>query len=826
MNVFVFQFSSKRAITDIQAVEVINVMLLAASSYAMVIVPYNDEELQEIQSLIEKALLKRLRILEKKGWTDWMTLHRDNGGLGLNAIRDLYQAQQTNGLLLTLNGPDCAAKRSLITQMMEDMNSNQEVNADSPLYAVIHALKSRNATLHSKYQYVNETYLHELIKNNQALKDAKRTFCKDKKNDVGFWINALFIKSTRWDARDGQEMRTRLNTFNQDRDILLSQKHFENFSTALHQEYQTHTTDDNWQETIQKLKEAHDEIFPVIRETADDIWRKRVNTWRPRPRDEIIRTLNPINEGEVHLYELDEAAGKLIDRLFAAITEATKPINLLPRDKTSIMRDTPTRPSNRLAVITFERENWEVTYTDGSQTNLDGTSRAGWATFRPQSQNSYKDHNAGEDGRQRASARVDGPQINSRAELSAILAALISAEGRMNQLIVTDSKSSIDLLDTWRTNKLSNRQKRKTPNRDLVKSILEAEKKITGKVKYYHIYSHQQDATEERKGKIDNQKNELSYEDRPLYDTFRKGNEEADRLAGTKTVPNSGTGKQRDWTKEPIRHVDDFYIVRNDTLEDRPPHKWMKETTQTSILQKEHTAKQRCKYLKHFRIIDKKRSFAAGDRANHKGHRTYTALFKLRMHAAPTAKKTARRAGHQDANSPYKQFFSHLYPDDKCYACGLKHIAVVEDTKHMMECPSRDDRKTASLQLWHKIHSKIKSKQKPNSAKNVAWLRPFALRTQEALGLHHVGAGHRLSAALAEVAAFPDEAAQLGLIPRTLEGALRELDVENPKKLADKIARLCQEAVAADLYARHQAIATGRDQKALFATHVLGRQNV
>lgn len=77
-----------------------------------------------------------------------------------------------------------------------------------------------------------------------------------------------------------------------------------------------------------------------------------------------------------------------------------------------------------------------------------------------------------------------------------------------------------------------------------------------------------------------------------------------------------------------------------------------------------------------------------------------------------------------------------------------------------------------------------------------------------------------------EVAAFPDEAAQLGLIPRTLEGALRELDVENPKKLADKIARLCQKAVAADLYARHQAIAAGRDQKALFATHVLGRQNV
>lgn len=153
------------------------------------------------------------------------------------------------------------------------------------------------------------------------------------------------------------------------------------------------------------------------------------------------------------------------------------------------------------------------------------------------------------------------------------------------------------------------------------------------------------------------------------------------------------------------------------------------------------------------------------------------------MHAAPTAKKTSKRASFQDANSPYKEFFSRLYPDDKCFACSQQNISVVEDTQHMMECPNRDDRKEASLRLWNEIHAKIRNKQKPNSAKNAALLRPFALRTQEALGLHQIGGGHRLPAALAEVAAFPDEAAHLGLIPRTLEGALRELDVEDPKML-------------------------------------------
>lgn len=137
--------------------------------------------------------------------------------------------------------------------------------------------------------------------------------------------------------------------------------------------------------------------------------------------------------------------------------------------------------------------------------------------------------------------------------------------------------------------------------------MLEAERNIRGTVKYFHIYSHQQNATEERQEKIEKQKEKLRDEDRHLYEKFKQGNEEADRLAGSKTVPNSASNRLRDWAKEPIRNVDDIYIVRNDTLEDRPPHKWMKETTQKTILSKSHTGKQRSKYLKHFSIIDRKR---------------------------------------------------------------------------------------------------------------------------------------------------------------------------------------------------------------------------
>ncbi len=155
----------------------------------------DDEELREIQNVIEKTLLKKLRIQEKMGWSDWMTLQRTNGGLGLNSIRDLYQAQQTNGLLLTLNGPDCAAKRALQAQTVEGLDHSREISPDNPLYTVIQALKSQNASLHSRYHQVDTTYLHELIKGNAKFKKAKRAFLQDKKNDVGFWMNTLFTKT-------------------------------------------------------------------------------------------------------------------------------------------------------------------------------------------------------------------------------------------------------------------------------------------------------------------------------------------------------------------------------------------------------------------------------------------------------------------------------------------------------------------------------------------------------------------------------------------------------------------------------------------------------
>ena len=192
--------------------------------------------------------------------------------------------------------------------------------------------------------------------------------------------------------------------------------------------------------------------------------------------------------------------------------------------------------------------------------------------------------------------------------------------------------------------------------------------------------------------------------------------------------------------------------------------------------------------------------------------------------ASPTAEKTARRAAPLDTTNPYKRFFQKMYPDNKCHACAKKQIQVKEDTDHMLSCPSREDRSQESVKLWQQVYKIIgeakiedgKAKGKPQ------YIKPFVVRTPAALALHEAPPNGALAfPCVGRVAQFPDQAAALGLIPRDLVGVLRELGLAEPDKVADKVARLCQNAVVADLKARHHAIAMDRDQKSLFRRYVL-----
>jgi ribonuclease HI len=561
----------------------------------------------------------------------------------------------------------------------------------------------------------------------------------------------------------------------------------------------------------------------VAQDTPIEIWTKEEKYWRPRTEEEVKTELHKHVE-EVVLHDEENPHWKEVNEILNS-EEIKKRLNGF--DKSTPMRGCPAK-LKRQKETKFKGKDWTVAFTDGSQVeSRDGHQRAGWGLFRPQTGVA----NAREEGRedaQQACARVEGKQENDRAELCAILAALTpQKEHKGKVLIITDSESSIKLITNWE--KTSNRMQRKTQNRDLIKTIVSIARTIE-EVAYYHIYSHQNAADEERKAKINKQIEALNNDaDRKAYQTFIKGSEAADELAKEATKKGIQEDNRRDWNKEPMENVDAFYIVRKidlqHTLEDKPAHKWIKESTQKRIVEEQmkDEKKARPRFLKHMNVIDRKRSFAGGKRSNHKQHRNYIALFKLRMHASPTAKKTCRRAAFLNQDNPYKEFFKQMYPNNKCHACAKKHIDVVEDSEHMMKCPSRDDRNEASKNLWASIYKLIEEAENNGKGKGKAQnIRPFALRTTQSNTLYEAPANWACSPCLGRIAQFPDEAAALGLIPRDLVGALRELGLTEPESVADEVAQLCQNAVVADLYARHQVLAKDRDQKALFRKLVLG----
>jgi hypothetical protein len=75
---------AQKKITDYQYIEVVNIMILSALSYGMMVVDYTEAELNELNGIIHSFARRRLHLtIDPNGWEDWLTLNRDKGGKGL-----------------------------------------------------------------------------------------------------------------------------------------------------------------------------------------------------------------------------------------------------------------------------------------------------------------------------------------------------------------------------------------------------------------------------------------------------------------------------------------------------------------------------------------------------------------------------------------------------------------------------------------------------------------------------------------------------------------------------------------------------------------------
>ena len=375
--------------------------------------------------------------------------------------------------------------------------------------------------------------------------------------------------------------------------------------------------------------------------------------------------------------------------------------------------------------VEWKNEEWTIVFTDGSAITdkRTGAKKAAWGLVAPMSKKHFDNYNLAKTDPIKMTWMhghlVEGRQTSTRAELSAILAAIKANQGVVqNLLIVTDSEYSINEIAKFGSQ--TPKQLNRTHDRDIIRLISEEKKKLLGKIEFIHVYSHQDSADEKRREKIETQRAKYGDE---LYEIFIKGNELADRAAA---IAITNRTKLRDWDDEPMAGVDEIYIqtfneVNNDTNKVITPsktvdgaiHGWIRKDTQESIMRLRngksilsrdkstpaHVTKLRSQarnqQLEHHETSDLKRSFAAGNKRNPKAHSRYITLFKLRNHALATEEKNARRAS-MTTGKGYKNYYKAMYPDGKCHFCKkYAQNDTIEDSKHLAECPSRPGREEA-----------------------------------------------------------------------------------------------------------------------------------
>ena len=778
----------KKKITDIQYIEVVNTMILSALSYGMMVVEYTDAELKALNSTVQSFVRSRLRLKhDPAGWDDWLTLSKDKGGLGLCNIRDLHDATKVNSFMLTALGQESPAKR-IIQLELARLNTGRDrirIKEESVWLPVLGTLKRRGACLHSVIGAASAQAVQSAI--NRAPRTKALREWHQQSSMRNHPLADLLLR-----RENGLELNTRDEIFR-----LLTQRGYDPSAA------------DGWN---------------ALEDIAEDV--------------EIETLQNAISDARDFMAEL------------------------LTKDKRTPATVTAPRGRN-LYSVSYKGTLWEVAFTDGSQ--RDGV--AGWGLFMPDKEEFPSPREVADHHERHASTtafmRVEGKQTNIRAELLAILAALKKRiekpDWETNFMIVTDSEYSIKTI--LNLHKLSKRQLLRTQHRDLLLQIVAHMKKIQSKaeVTLIHIYSHQESQNPENPGdkvrieKIARQRREFGND--KVYDLLARGNQIADALANLAT---RGDIEHRDWARNPTEGTDALYITqrqsgpdaRNQWI-DGNVHKWIKQDTQTKILEKrtrqaEKGVGKRTQYLRHLGETDCARSFASSKKSEPRRHVDAITLFKARAHALPSLSKLHRQ-GSQGRNSNLRKCYREAYPDSFCPDHRAKRLAdlgvpdedadiyepegEIEDTLHLLTCEARQSRTDASLALWEEIRARIHAKQAPGSL-DPACLKPFALRcervTTSALPPLQGGGRSRHATdpyrSLRSVAAFPDSAAMLGLIPKGLVGALVELGIkrEEAGQLADELSQLAQATLTRELRCRFRALAIERRWRLLLGKHVLG----
>lgn len=546
---------------------------------------------------------------------------------------------------------------------------------------------------------------------------------------------------------------------------------------------------------------------------------------------------------EIKPFTKPETTDASIKRIIQSLNDTSK--SLAKTQRTTPLQCSTSYSQRTGHFETFDDKIWEISFTDGSA-NLKGN-KASWAIYTP----TDKDYISISDLKNKYiklsqlrtqvhHARVEGPQTNQRAELSAItiLLQLKVNTTELNQLIITDSEYAINSIRDFQMHK---NKKYRIDHYDLLQQIqnnINTLKQKNLEIRFLHVYSHQDKANDERKAKIE--KERIAINDNNLYSRMIHGNEICDYLA-TEALQHKDIN--RNWIDTPTLGVMSIYAVHKNHLLSQAPHKFFKKQTQETIIHErknndKKSTQARAKYIQILDKTDKKRSFALTSKMNKPNyHHTYITLFKIRTHSIKTLAKLSRLQRSHETNSPFYKYYQQMYPSNNCHFCKkrieLQGMNIVDDTEHFHQCKHQLSKNEIATELWNKIYQLITRYQVKQTNQQILHsshlLYPWVLPSEGALMTHQAETakaeevwGSSSFSSLREVVLFGQEEASVGLIPSALVGSLKELQVGQAEHVADEVSLLVQQALAKAYYRRVRDIAVERDQKKLFRQHVLG----
>lgn len=489
--------------------------------------------------------------------------------------------------------------------------------------------------------------------------------------------------------------------------------------------------------------------------------------------------------------------------------------------------------------VTHEGEEWVLLSGDGS-TEPGNPPKSAWAVNLTAS---FRD-DAHEWQQFTCSARVDGRQSNARAEIFAVTSALetaldmvaseVQAErmGPHSFLVCTDSEATIKSLQSFPS--LSRNAKRKVPDRDVIRRALAAMDSLANlgaRVRLIHIFSHQEEADDERQLKITAQQHEYT---KGTYSCMRTGNETVD--AAAKEALESPLS-ERNYKTHPSTGVEDVYLT------DRSSDDWLADgihPTVRRVFQQKAIDEIRNQKGKGAHVvkrltdpdIDLKRSNPLAKAKEYADHRTAETLLALRAHAyGATQKKRSEMHMYIDRFKPhtYATYYNAMYPSSACHHCGRRGAqpAQQEDTQHVLSCGNCPQAEMLKIAAWTRIYQKIAAAIGPNRPANPHALAPFACDTPE-LRERCVQALEQLdpdrTPHLRQLAASPTVDGNLGIIPKCLRPALEELGVPRAltSALADDIAIEIHRCIHNVCITRAKVRADEMGQHNLYRQHILG----